>query len=357
MTRIFKSTRGYAPPLRAPLSKTLLIAILILSIFLGIPFAYRSELIGSDTATYIEFFSVLKNNDNLEHFSRFEPGFLYISSFLAASGISVHAFFFIVFEFIFLGLCFGFKNKSRLFYYPIWTGLFLLSFPFFYAYSLNIIRQGVAFVFVMYAIDRKIGGHRISALYWILLAAIFHYGSIIYLISDLLLRAFHRRWILFSLWIWLSFLTLIVDSGVLNKILNLIVESIGPLSHFLIYIDDAHNLDYVAGIKINQLIFSAIPGILIYIAEKNGWKLSKEGDYLFRLYYLVLVISLFFNGVAYNDRLSVMAWMLWPFIISPVSFILSDINNKRQEIFIYKLFLCLFLMAAPVVYMHEFDLI
>lgn len=299
-----------------------LLAYLALGFVFTLIVGTRGEEIGSDTATYLQFFEAVGEGGDLgPEFSRLEVGFVYLTKIISAFTASPQYYLSIIFIIQFFGITSGFLKRSPQFKPYLFVALLWLSFPFFYSITLNVLRQGLAFVFVVYAMDLKLSGKRYLPYALLLAGGAVHYAVILYFFAFVVLELGVGTLQLIRLW---SITVLTSGIGIIDRIfIPLLGWMAGDNIYFSTYVDLSINEDYVTGFKAHFLLMSALPVAYYLALRRRSTEQAAEICPILQVYLIVNMIYWFVIGVPFNDRIAVASWLLFPLMI----------NLKHLELF------------------------
>lgn len=187
-----------------------------------------------------------------------------------------------------------------------------LNFPFFYNYTLNVLRQGIVIALLLYALALLLNGKKGKKFYIsIALTPLFHWTGLPF--AMLLLFAATvglklRTWL--GIWVFLviGFVTNI-NSMFIRPVWNLI-------PNIDIYTRSEVISNYSGGAvnRLDFLIFSAIwliASILLYFYVFKDETYKK----LIKIYVMFNCLFLLLGFVAFSDRIAVYSWFLIPLLI------------------------------------------
>jgi EpsG family len=323
----------------------------LLALCLGVVVANRPDHVGADTETYIRYFYEVRNGFfTIDDFARIEPGFYWFTYLIAHLTDSPAVYFFIIFVFQFVGIATAFGKQAENFSTWLYLPLVWLSYPFFYSLSLNVLRQGMAFVFVIYALDQRICGNRLAAYALVFVATAFHQASILFLFPLLVLdirlatRWLIAAWFLFAAASAFGALPAFIDALLRGAI------SMGIGSHFFSYADsDAYG--YETGLRLQFLLFSSTPVVLYWFLRRHGLTLNRESMITFQFYLSINILYFLAVGFAYSDRVALLSWLLLPFLVSIYS--LDEKTRKRLlRTRAWATVMCFLLVLAPSVFCY-----
>ena len=132
-----------------------------LAIFASYFIGVRGEEVGTDTGNYVYYFSALSNSEEINPgFDRIEFGFFWLTKIIGFFTQSPSIYLAVIFLIQFIGITGPFSKRSDLFDRYLLLSFIWLAYPFFYSITLNILRQGVAFAFVVYGMDEPLFDER-----------------------------------------------------------------------------------------------------------------------------------------------------------------------------------------------------
>lgn len=161
----------------APLKKDRGIFMIIAMIIMALLVAFRSSQVGNDTPEYLRIFNEILSNSDYVSITRFEVGYVFLNRLVGkftsnAQGV------FIVCAIIQYSVFIWFIKKHSKNYALSLLLFFLLTF----SSTLNIVRQALAMSFVFIAFDRILYKKPFGAIFWIIVATLFHTSAIITII-------------------------------------------------------------------------------------------------------------------------------------------------------------------------------
>jgi EpsG family len=313
-----------------------LILLSILLYFIGL----RDVEVGSDTAAYFKYFDYIKYGEDFEGAERIEIGFYWLTQVIAYFTDSKNAYLAVIFFIQFVGITSAFNKKSELFKPYILLTLVWLSYPFFYSITLNVIRQGLAFVFVIYAVDAKLQQKKYAPYFFLLLGATFHYATFLYVISFLLLalKVTTKRMVL----LWFA-CAICAGIGLTQEFISwLFTAALGNSPYFMSYLDSSVNNEYDVSFRFHFVVFSALPIGYYYLTQQ--FVAEEQGNtFIFRLYLAMNTLYLFTISLPYSDRFALASWLLIPFLIN---------LNFLYEIQAQKIFAAIVSILSVVVFSY-----
>lgn len=276
--------------------------------------------VGSDTAVYFKYFDFVKYGDSFEGAERIEIGFYWLTKVISYFTDSKNVYLSIIFLIQFIGTTSALYKKSETFKPYLLIALIWLSYPFFYSITLNVIRQGLAFVFVIYAIDAKLQNRKYSPYVLLLLGTLFHYATLLYMICFIVLEL--KPKFIMLLWFW--FLTVIFAFfGWIDEVIQSLLRMIiGDNQYYSSYLDSSINIDYAVGFRIDFVIFSALPIAYYFLLKKYKSENLNGFSFVFTLYLAMNIFYLCFASFPYSDRFALASWLLIPLMI--------DLNFLRR---------------------------
>lgn len=318
---------------------------LVAYIFLVIAGIYfigmRGVDVGSDTAVYFQYFDFVKYGDSFEGLERIEIGFFWLTKIISYFTDSENIYLSIIFLIQFIGITSALYKKSEVFKPYLIIALVWLSYPFFYSITLNVIRQGLAFVFVIYAIDAKLQNRKYSPYALLLLGTLFHYATLLYMICFIVLEL--KPKFITLLWFWFLAVIFAFFGWIDQTIQSLLRIIIGDNLYYSSYLDSSINIDYAVGFRIDFVIFSALPIAYYFLLKKYKSKSVEGFPFVFTLYLAMNIFYLSFSSFPYSDRFALASWLLIPLMI--------DLNFLRK-IRMLKVFKQLIACSSIVVFTY-----
>jgi EpsG family len=294
-----------------------LVIYVVLTIFLAFLFGFRSVDIGADTETYLVFFeSISLDAPLIDDFLRIEPGFYWITWLISCISASPSVYLFTIFVIQFLGVTSGIGKRSVLLTHYFYLTLVWLAFPLFYALTLNVLRQGLAFVLIIYAIDQRFQGRKISAYLLIISATQFHYAMGLYLLGFAIADYGPRLSKLVIIWLSMIVLAFFGFFGFVVEFVLQILVILGLKIQFVSYSQGVNLVDYQVGFRWDFIIVSTFPILYLLIMRICGIELTKECLYVSRLYIVTNALYFAFIDFPYNDRLALMSWAMIPLVVN-----------------------------------------
>ena len=306
--------------------KTMLLLIGIFVIFAyAITVGLRDSSVGSDSVNYRSSFESSVGGG-------FESGFNLIIIFLKYFSDSYHFFFAIIA--ILTGLLFFLAGKtlftSR---YVLLFTIFLITFPFFYSITSNVVRQGLAIGIILfsYSITSQIKTKiNYKLLILILFTGYIHLPTAAIMLP--LVVNFKMKKIIF---IWISLMMLSLLSNYYAPLLSSLISG-----RFIAYLTNGAFTQYVTGFRWQFVMFSAMPFLLLLLTKHND--MSESYRKIYEGYFLINGISLLLNFLPYFDRFLLPSWMMMPFIYTCA---IIEVNLKRLG-YRSKLVICLTLFST-----------
>jgi EpsG family len=269
--------------------------------------------IGSDTPAYYLYFDFVKYGDSFEGAERIEIGFYWLTKIISYFTDSKNVYLSTIFLIQFIGITSALYKKSEIFRPYLLATLIWLSYPFFYSITFNVVRQGLAFVFVIYAIDAKLQNKKYSPYILLLLGTLFHYATLFYIICFIALEL--KPKFLTLLWFWFFAVVLAFLGWMEGIIYSLLRLVIGNNPYFSGYLDSSINADYMTGFRIDFVIFSALPIAYYFLIKKYISENVDGNPFVFTLYLAMNIIYLCFASFPYSDRFALASWLLIPLMI------------------------------------------
>ena len=303
-----------------------LMLLAVACVFTDIVVGIRGIDIGTDTYNYAMFFTSMR--DGLVA-TRFEPGFVFFTRALSATGLSVTGYQMMLFAVLLLTVIvaarhyFDYLDSERGYLTFLVAGLMFLFFsPMFVNASINAVRQGLAALLVFTAL---LAFHRRQWRGFIVygvLASCFHYSSLLYLAFAPMLLLNVRLLRVVAAVAFLAYclgLTMIVVSVISPFVYNAVM-------------DYSLSATYRAGVRIDFAVFSifwyVLPFIMAPMVRKPFDKRIADSTAI----YLVMVLPFFVLGWGnFSNRYLLPAYLATSLMVAAI-FCHSRISVLRNPI-------------------------
>lgn len=323
-----------------------LIAVLISSLLILMPLINVHR---SDMPVYLSAFNTISSynfSSIFEGFYDWEPLFLIfqwiISRFTQNPLIYI--------SIIYL-LCASVLYKSIRNIYKGWQQIYVLfiyfCFPFFYDYTFNVLRHGIAIVFLTLAYtfwENK--RHSVKFYTSLIVASLFHYSAIPFSILMMIVlssKAGIKRYLILWFLAALSFVT-----NLNTYLLNL--GFVSKIDAFNTYTNNSLISHYGSINRTDFLLFSAFFLLLsLYLLKKIKLSSKHESTYtnIIKLYIAFNTLFLLFGFIAYSDRIVIYSWFIIPILVSyPILH-----NYKKSNLLLFTLILisgCIGFFTSPI---------
>jgi len=269
----------------------------------------RPPEVEGDTSVYLDFFQTIIDGTG-EPFAIFEPGFAIITLFLSSVGLDLRVLFF----FVPMVLSLSYHRlaiqvlgaRSSL---TILVFVCILIYPFFLSLTANVIRQGLAMAFVLFAISSLLRGGKWQPRMVAITSFLFHKSTVI-----LLPWVFFRRLcanVPVSLIVMVWFCASIASYLGVFKVLAIgLFDQLASLGLSINY-GDTSSIDYVTGFRLSFWLFSSCSILFLVMLRVLGFKNDKM-VVLFKMSAYFGIVHIFTFDMAYNDRFGLYVWMLYP---------------------------------------------
>lgn len=266
-----------------------IVTFLLAFIFLGGTFllsAFRAETVGSDTIRYVDFFRSFFYIDNpwdIISNTRFEPGYSLLNYVISRFSMNYTVFLFV--SALINLLCTLYFYKSNCDNKYSWCLLWFVSGL--YYWSWTAVRASLAMSFIYIFADDVLKNKKKRSLFWLFLAAMFHYSSLVCSILLLLRSKIFNRLIENKALLAVFFLFLAVF---MNQIMSFIPEAYNQY-----YFDSEYGEGPVRIASIVDFIFNFLFYILVAWKTPLIWDKQKEVQFLY-----FLLIGTSFLGLIFN---------------------------------------------------------
>lgn len=290
------------------LSFFMLLIIIMITIIIG----FRPVDVGADTWVYSARYDIAVN-EGLPLFdfiieTKYQPLFNTVTWFFSINGIDTSYYLLFISCMISL-LIIWFATKTISAKYLSIFILLLISFPFFYSISGNVIRAGLSIAFIFLSLE----GYYKNNLnrYWILgvIAFLFHDTGMLFLSPFII--SFLRINVKRAFVIWFSCIHIGHFFDFSPFIIELEMDIISKASR---YVQSGNNNTF----RFDFLFFSSIPIMLYFILSKFksiSLGISNRFRFYFVNYLLLNSVYNIFSSAAFSDRFALTSWLLIPFLI------------------------------------------
>lgn len=291
--------------------------------------AFRSVNIGNDTYNYYIAYNSISQSDLFGDInSRYEIGYLFINYLIAKIGFTYNFFQVIVTIFIYFGISkfiYRYSNNYSLSIYSLITLQFMGS-------TMNITRQWIALVIVIYSIDYILERKFSKFFILILIASTFHYSAIIFIFSYFIVNIkWNKRKII------LSIICIFTVFFLFNKIVLLITNMTGRYSDYLdsTYFNLKDNIAVYVQFFISLAFFIAVSNInysnnkIKLKNEKNECEKITIYDLSYKCLCLYVITSFWGINSAIMSRLNIYYAI---FLIIIIPNLISSYSKKKYGI-------------------------
>jgi hypothetical protein len=272
------------------------------------------------------------NYNNLSYIEISEKDFGYslITGILQKIGVSFEVFLFTLFFLYYLIFCKIFYRLSHLKGWIIYILLILLT-SFWMDYLIGaVLRQGIAFMIMIYFLfSREVTGYKLSLLI-VLIASSVHLSALLFIVFVILEKYWYTRIKLLDLIFVLSFLFYVL--GLTTWFANFVLN-------FAIYFDfnlrslwpvDDHP---TSGFSIYKAIAIYVPALAFRLTNfpKKFSKILSIRIYWF--YSLTCIAGMFLSALPYHDRIMLYGWAISPILltIAIYKFLISSIDSSNKN--------------------------
>lgn len=212
--------------------------------------------------------------------------------------------------------------------HALWSLIAIIIFPFFLSLTANVIRQGIATAFIIFAIKFIIEQERKLTLSATLFSILFHRSSLLIIPFVLVGQSIAKVPVKFIVTVWVG-VSIASWLEVFQKVFKWFFKVLSSYGFALDYGSSA--IEYTIGFRYDFWIFSSLSVFFLCI-HKHLEDTSKAGKIFFRIpcYFSIIHIALF--SIAYNDRFGIYAWILYPIqVIYIIDLIHTVLLQKIKE--------------------------
>ncbi|WP_423189024.1 EpsG family protein [Alkalibacterium sp. f15] len=317
--------------------------ILMTTVSLAIP-------ITTDMTRYLTLLNIsrLQSLPDILSNTRFEPGYITYQWFISQISTSKNVFMILSMSIMWLIIIFSLKKMLVLTEIPM-IMLGYISFFYFYNFSTNTLRQGIAAPLILLTIVYIGREEKKSGLFTFLVAISFHTTAIISLLIFIIKK--------FNISLKTLTIIYIISAGImitgLNRILLMSVSGIvgGGMEETVgIYSSNSTISDYGATNRIDFLLFTTVwvlwgIGFRHFYLKENVWF-----EWILKAYIALSSIYLLFGFIAFSDRMAAYPWFLIPILLFYPSL---NIESKFKNVWIV---FCLMICVVLFFYFNVSDL-
>jgi len=242
-----------------------------------------------------------------------DPGYWWFTFFLKKIGINFKFFLFCLFfsyYLVFLKVFYKITFSSK---WYIYFSLFLILSFWIYPLVTVVLRQGLAFIIVIYLLFRKIDTHFFLKILIILFSSLFHFSAIILLPYVLFEKLLGFRIKLLDTIFIITFVLYV--SNITQYFGELFIST---TTSFNIGIRALGNEDssYQTGFSIYKAIAIALPAILFrFTRYSKGFK-NILGSRIYIYFSYISIIGMLLSSLPYHDRILLYGWGVTPIMLS-----------------------------------------
>lgn len=319
------------------LSKILIFLFIVL-------IGFRSYKVGTDTRNYFYFNWVR----NFASESTSEVIFVFIMNVIKSLHLSFTVFLLVISTLFFLAIYKSFILVSKIFQADVFWVLFCF-FSLFFAQSLsiNVIRQGLALSFLLYALTLWITLKKITIKLGVLcfLAVITHSTSLIPILLYIFVLIFDKR-------IQMRYYFILYLLGIIVSFLNIGFLDISPALLDILndgkragYLTDTDQI-YVTGFKPQFVAFNSIFLVLYYYIYRKFFiknaAISLTYNQVLKYYLLASFIFFMAFQIPYSDRWGLFSWIVIPILMAPYFTLKESVVYYKIPIVLFFIFIYLF---------------
>ncbi|WP_186308685.1 EpsG family protein [Paraburkholderia sp. BCC1885] len=297
----------------------------VVGLLLAIVYASATVGVDSDKPAYELYYYYLAHNLGVPvGFDRVEPGFFGFTWLISRFVDTSYFYFFLIFAIEFFGLTCRLGKRSSLFRDRFYLSLLWLAFPFFYSLSINAVRQGLALVFVVYAIDAELTERKCRPFILLALGSLFHFSTAIYAPLFLLLRWRVNFRSLLTFWaICVVCAMLSIPQHLVELAALAAPDSFRQqFPYYFSYLTGTLTADYDTSFKFRFLLFSALPICAFAVTTRLKFAVDRDCKFLFKIYLILNGLFFLIGYIPFSDRIALLSWQLMPMLavgLTPLS--------------------------------------
>nr|WKF58542.1 hypothetical protein HUO10_003042 [Paraburkholderia busanensis] len=288
---------------------------LVAGLLIALVYASASVGIDSDKPAYELYFSYLAHNMGVPvGFDRVEPAFFALTWLVAKLTNSTYFYFWLIFSIEFFGLTCRAGKRSPMLRERFFLVLLWLGFPFFYSLSINAVRQGLALVFVIYAIDAELSGRRFRPFILLAMGTLFHFSTAIYAPLFLLLRKNARLRVVVAFWLICVVCAIL---AIPQHLITWAASNTPPslqeqFPYYYSYLTGQLTTVYDTGFKFRFLAFSALPLAALFVGRAFAFDIDRDCAFVLKIYLVLNGLFFLIGYIPFSDRIALLSWQLMP---------------------------------------------
>lgn len=213
---------------------------------------------------------------------------------------------------------------------------YLISF-YIFGQQINIIRAGLAAVFLLNYYLSVFQSNKKSAIWYGVIAIGIHFSSIFGILLPLVAKYIKLSKKIYLIGFFVAIILAYTNFGVLNIPFFSNID-LGSKGHYLTSESDK----YITGFRASFALFNTFFAIIFYKYNSFQNNISQP---FFRLYILFSILFFFCFQIPYSDRIGAFSWNTIPFI---TYFCALQVSNLKQNKAMILTFLCLFVIQFGV---------
>lgn len=321
------------------IQRTSIYSFLFIGLLFSLIFGFRDGVLAStDLVGYKEMYENIASNKL--NWARIEPGFLTFQLFFISIGVSAENFIIITsfIQMFILAFLIRFKIKTNFIFF-----LIFISTPYLYNFSANTIRQGLAFLIVLFTcISSRKGDWR-----WyvgVILATSFHFSALLcFVFISIMQNLIHlKKLSLFILTSSFLIFFLPLNSIIISMLTMLpAFSSLGRSVGYILTLEDVvitGRIFYFISFFLSIILLLNFEKVKMYTCSNYGMN-SVSFIRLYTLFYYGVVAYPVFSGIGYLVRFTSYGLALFPMFLY---FLLSSFFSRNTVHFICVMYLIVY---------------
>jgi hypothetical protein len=214
-----------------------------------------------------------------------------------------------------------------------------INYPFYYGYTLNGIRQGLAFAFIILSIGYMVDKSKLKFISSSIVAILFHYGTIPFSVILIVIHFIKRLKISHLIKLYILFSILFIFN------LQSIMFNFIDLNLFEEYFSEDNINNFGGGNNLRFYAFNTI-FLIIFIIYINKFKAEKVYSILLKVYILYSIAYLSLGYISYSNRVASYSWFIIPLIIGYIIYF----NKSNMKRLVTLLFIVIIGLAIGIPY-------
>lgn len=197
-----------------------------------------------------------------------------------------------------------------------WIAVFLmLSWPFFWAYSMTGARQSLAIAMGFFAFSELAKKRVFTTLAFFILAVQFHGSALVLMVAMIAVKFRKSTKFFLTIWVGSIFAAIVLP---LDPIIGLVVSGSSLSNDFGHYFNGTFGSGYEAGLRPSFLVLSSVPMVAYWFRRPKSFTHEERFRTIFHSYLLLNAVGNAASTIPYADRVYAYSWLLVPVLLASI---------------------------------------